>query len=593
MYASPTKSGWKAALRNLSDRISFFRAIPIRRDSCLNAMIRRPGAFLAALFLIATAATFVSAEETNAARLRRGQILYIANCSLCHQLTGRGAAESYPPLAGSDYLKDHRTNSILAIVQGMSGRITVNGRSFDNQMPAAVLDDSSVADVLTFVYNSWGNPGGDFSTEEVRQVRSRSTFKTYEDLVKANEYPPIPRAPEGFQIRELARLKDFATRIASDGQGRRLYLLSPNGHVSRLDIASRALTNLFRADDYIDASRGSPSTLGMALDPQGRLWITCNQRNEAVRPFQTNEVTIFWTSGTSAQGDPIKPVPWFRTSYPWGIGPYNHGVSHLTFGRDGLLYVSSGSRTDGGEAGNDDRLGAMGETSITAALWRFNPKSTTPEIEVIARGIRNAWSFAWDGDGQLFTVSNGPDQHAGEEMDWVRPGKNLHHGFPFQFEDWPIGRKAYPHTPEAPPNLQFAHPVVNLGPDGWFSGKAGHTFHPHSSPAGMVWLDGSWPESVRNSFLIGRFGNLIKAVEDRDVGFDVLSARMEKTITGDFAAHTHRFLAPLGRPIDIHMAGGRIYILEYTRPTTFKDQRGWLPGRVLELTPSRAAAKAP
>jgi len=31
------------------------------------------------------------------------------------------------------------------------------------------------------------------------------------------------------------------------------------------------------------------------------------------------------------------------------------------------------------------------------------------------------------------------------------------------------------------------------------------------------------------------------------------------------------------------MPGGKALILEYTRPTTFKDGLGWLPGRIIEL----------
>ena len=48
-------------------------------------------------------------------------------------------------------------------------------------------------------------------------------------------------------------------------------------------------------------------------------------------------------------------------------------------------------------------------------------------------------------------------------------------------------------------------------------------------------------------------------------------------------------MAPLGRPIDVHVAGKKIYVLEYTRPTDFKGQMGWLPGRILEVSPKAAA----
>ena len=38
--------------------------------------------------------------------------------------------------------------------------------------------------------------------------------------------------------------------------------------------------------------------------------------------------------------------------------------------------------------------------------------------------------------------------------------------------------------------------------------------------------------------------------------------------------------------VDVGIGKGRALILEYTRPTTFKDKLGWQPGRILELAPS-------
>lgn len=522
------------------------------------------------------------------AQVRRGQPLFVANCILCHQVTGRGTPGVYPPLAGSDYLRrpDAREKAILAVVEGLRGKVVVNGVTYDNQMPAVVLDDAQVADVLAYVFNSWGNPGGTFTADEVRAVRARSAFKTYPELVRANEYAPVPAAPEGFEARELVRLPGFAVRLASDGRGERLYVLGQDGTVWRLDVGTKKLSTLFTGDSYVDRRRGDPGTLGMFLDGSRRLWITCNQRNGTTQPLVTNEVTVFRTTATSRDGDPAAPKPWFRTAYPYGIGPYNHGVSHLATGPDGKLYVSSGSRTDGGEPGGDPRLGKMGETDLTACLWRMDPEAATPSVEVVARGIRNAWSFAWDGSGNLFTVSNGPDAHACEEMDWVRPGQGAHHGFPYQFEDWPVSRKAYPHTPAAPEGTEFVHPVRNLGPAGKPAGREGLTFSPHSSPAGMVWLDDRWPAPWRGTFLVGRFGNLIRTEDGVDAGFDVLSMRLRKAADGrGWESETRTFLAPLGRPIDLHLAGGRLYVLEYTRPTDFSGGRGWLPGRILELVP--------
>jgi glucose/arabinose dehydrogenase len=128
-------------------------------------------------------------------------------------------------------------------------------------------------------------------------------------------------------------------------------------------------------------------------------------------------------------------------------------------------------------------------------------------------------------------------------------------------------------------------PVVNLGPAGIMEGKPTSTFNAHSSPAGLVWLGDEWPAAVRNGFLVGRLGSfLLGPAADEEHGFDVLQMKMERRPDGSWAAQTHTFLASLGRPIDLHIAGkGRILLLEYTRPSSVKGGAGWLPGRVIEL----------
>lgn len=524
-----------------------------------------------------------------AASITRGRVLYLANCSLCHQVTGRGVPGTYPPLAESDFLRERRPDSILAVVQGLNGEITVQGRVYRGQMPAVALNDAQVADVMTFVLNSWNNPGGAVSADEVREIRSRSAFPTYEALAAANAYKPLPSAPPGFQLREAVRLTEFGVRLAGNRQGR-VYLLGQGGAVWRVDLNQRKLLPLVSIADYTDTAPGDFGTLGLTLGPRNRLWITMNQRVEG-GPLVSNVVSIYRTTSTNAAGDPIAPRLWFRTSYPYGIGPYNHGISDLRFGPDGLLYVSSGSRTDGGEPGTDPRLGTMGEVDITAALWRLDPESDSPRIEIVARGIRNAYSFNWDPAGHLFTVSNGPDAHAGEEMDVIVPpspgSPARHHGFPYQLGRRPASEKWYPHTPDAPRDLSFVLPVENLGPDGWKGPRPGTTFDPHSSPAGLVWVGDDFPPLARNAFVMGRFGNLIRTEHGEDCGFDLLVVRPRLRDDGGWEAEVRTLLAPLGRPIDVFQSGpGRLLILEYTRPTNFRDQVGWLPGRILELSAS-------
>jgi glucose/arabinose dehydrogenase len=260
----------------------------------------------------------------------------------------------------------------------------------------------------------------------------------------------------------------------------------------------------------------------------------------------------------------------------------------MAFGPDGLLYVNSGSRTDGGEQGTDPARYKGGEVEITACIWRLDPKSAKPEIEVLARGIRNAYGFAWDGAGNLFTFSNGPDCNAPEEMDFIQPGR--HYGFPFQYSDWPVKPGfPYAYTPKAPEGLEFTPPVMNLGPAGGGTAAGLGTFDAHSSPGGAIWCGDDFPPALRGTFLVTRFGNLLgPPAAPVDVGFDLLSVRPEKNEKGAWVAHVNTVLAPLARPLDVLSIGqGRALILEYTRPTDFKNKLGWLPGRILELAPVR------
>lgn len=530
-----------------------------------------------------------SASGDLAASMTRGQSLYFANCAMCHGATGDGVKGAFPPLAKSDWLAAHRSGAIRAIVNGLKEEITVNGEVYRGQMPAVMLDDTQVADVLNFVVNSWGNPGGQITPDNVQAVRATSDFKTFEKLKAAGDYRPLPKPPEGFALRELVQLTDFGVRLASNGKGGRLFILGQAGGVWRFDPRSGTLKQIIWPRDFEGLKRGNFQTLGLMHDEQGRLWITINQRISS-RPLEMNEVAIFRTTAFDSDGDPIAPRAWFQSSYPWGIGPYTHGLSDIRTGPDGMLYVNSGSRTDAGEPGTMDHLGKMGELDTTAVIWRFDPKATQPKVEIIARGIRNAYSFAWDGEGNLFTVSNGPDAHAPEEMDFIvppKPGEQpRHHGFPYQFGDEPADKKWYPHTPPAPAGVTFVLPVLNLGPAALMYGKPTSTFNAHSSPTGLTWLGSDWPESVRNSFLVGRLGSFLAGPADgEEHGFDVLHMKMERRPDGSWAARTNTFLAPLGRPIDIHIAErGKLYILEYTRPTNLKGGAGWLPGRILELT---------
>ncbi len=526
--------------------------------------------------------TLTRAAEIPAARLERGEALYTRNCAACHQPNGAGVPGVFPPLAPSDYLAADLPRAIRAVLEGLTGEITVNGHAYNGVMPPAVLSDAALADLFTYVLNSWGNPGGAVRPATVREVRAQTAHPTFESQQLATDYPPLPAPPPGFTLREVARLPQKAVRLASDGTGRTLFVLSETGDVWLLDLATGAIRSHLVAKNYLEhrpGDLGAPLfVLAMTIGPDGRLYIASNQQNDATLPAQ-NIVTIYRTT-TIVDGVPSDPQPWFQTSYD-GRPSYIHAVEHIAFGPDGLLYVGNGARTDGGFSKPEGKWAGGGETPLTACIWRLDPNAEKPAIEIFARGIRNAYGFCWNDRGEMIATENGPDADAPEELNLIERGK--HYGFPYQFSNWT--KKAYPQTPDAPPDLTFTHPIPNLGPDGGFDATTGtplFTFDPHSCPGGIVFLGDDFPAGYRGTYFLARFGNFIKTPRDH-VGFDVLRATLTRDATGKYAAHLHTMLAPLGRPIDLHLSGrGKIYILEYSRGT--KNGVSYSPpGRILEL----------
>lgn len=103
-----------------------------------------------------------------------GRSLFVANCSTCHQQDGRGVLGQYPALGGSEWLTGEPDASIAIVLKGLEGEITVNGETFNSQMPTLdLLSDGEVAEILTYVRSSWGNSASAVSQQQVAAVRAR------------------------------------------------------------------------------------------------------------------------------------------------------------------------------------------------------------------------------------------------------------------------------------------------------------------------------------------------------------------------------------------------------------------------------------
>jgi nitrite reductase (NO-forming) len=111
--------------------------------------------------------------KTRAERIAQGKQVYTTNCMACHQAGGEGIPAAFPPLAASDYLNADKARAIKVVTGGLSGKVTVNGKDYNAQMPAFTLSDDDVASVLTYIYDSWGNSKKDVSAADVRQHKAK------------------------------------------------------------------------------------------------------------------------------------------------------------------------------------------------------------------------------------------------------------------------------------------------------------------------------------------------------------------------------------------------------------------------------------
>jgi nitrite reductase (NO-forming) len=79
----------------------------------------------------------------------------------------------FPPLANSDFLAADHKRAIQFILNGYTGKITVNGSDYNSVMPPmSQLNNDEVANILTYVLSSWGNAGGSISAEDVARERA-------------------------------------------------------------------------------------------------------------------------------------------------------------------------------------------------------------------------------------------------------------------------------------------------------------------------------------------------------------------------------------------------------------------------------------
>ena len=127
------------------------------------------------LGLFTASFSFKSQDDKLKKSMDAGKGTYQAVCSACHMDNGQGLPNVFPPLAKSDYLMNDPDRAIKSLIKGLSGEIEVNGKKYNQVMPASGLNDQDIADVLNYVMNSWGNKADKMITSgQVAEVRAKT-----------------------------------------------------------------------------------------------------------------------------------------------------------------------------------------------------------------------------------------------------------------------------------------------------------------------------------------------------------------------------------------------------------------------------------
>lgn len=108
------------------------------------------------------------------AKMENGKKVYQTYCQSCHMDDGAGVPRMNAPLIGSQYAAGDKEKLISSVLLGSAAFANDPGRKYQNKMPSlANLTDQEIADVLTYIRNSFNNKGSAIAPEDVKPVREK------------------------------------------------------------------------------------------------------------------------------------------------------------------------------------------------------------------------------------------------------------------------------------------------------------------------------------------------------------------------------------------------------------------------------------
>lgn len=140
-----------------------------------------------------------NAQETD--QMTLGKNVYMMTCVACHQPTGAGLPMVFPPITKSQYVMGSPERLAAIILKGNAGPFTIDGKPYNNIMvpQEAMLDDTKIAAVMTYVRANFGNTAGPVTAELVAAARKkfldRKTPWTQAELDAWKDDAAAPAAP--------------------------------------------------------------------------------------------------------------------------------------------------------------------------------------------------------------------------------------------------------------------------------------------------------------------------------------------------------------------------------------------------------------
>ncbi len=107
------------------------------------------------------------------ASIAGGKLVYTKICLSCHMADGGGVQNMNPPLIKTTYVLGDKKKLISIVLNGFSEHVEIDDNTYSNVMAShSYLKDKEIADVLTYVRNSFGNKASAVTTPEVKKVRA-------------------------------------------------------------------------------------------------------------------------------------------------------------------------------------------------------------------------------------------------------------------------------------------------------------------------------------------------------------------------------------------------------------------------------------